>query len=205
MSKPRYMRILDKVREEVAVEKAKDYPYIRPWELAEKLNVKESVINQACSVLQKEGVLSPWRGSRGTYSVKTRPRATDLGSPFPPNSNEPRKMRVSWGSKRRVLAIIRKTKPWVVEKWHDREKRWYMYMEDGCDCNPTHFNVTGCMNMRPVSPEDQPDLTRTVIARWHFDLDGAIQACAIVRRRHPKETFRTRDTSKGDYVMGAIL
>lgn len=59
--------------------------------------------------------------------------------------------------------------------------------------------------MREVNPEDQPKLTRAQITKWHFDVDGALKKCRDLRRHYHKHNFRTRDTSAGDYVMGAIL
>jgi hypothetical protein len=196
------MRILDKVREEVTLEKSRsDYPILRPRDLAEKLNVKESVVHQACSILQKEGVLTAHRGTHGTYSIKTR-RIMDF-SEVNRLGPVPRKRKASWGAKRRILALVRKMKPWVIEKWYEEDQRWWMYMErteEMIDPNNKKLVIN-----REVAPEDQPDLTRSEIAKWHFETEGALQACAALRRKHPKLNYRTRDTSAGDYIMGAIL
>lgn len=121
-----------------------------------------------------------------------------LGMPLPPFVEyegdlfrKPRKQRPSWNTgKRRALAIIRKDKPWVIEKfWPEPDNRFFLYMEDKAE----------------IRPEDQPQLTRTMIARWHFTLEKAVEEVARVRRRYPNAVFRIRDTSAGDYVMGYIL
>ena len=39
----------------------------------------------------------------------------------------------------------------------------------------------------------------------HYEIDAALKKCRELRRLHPKRDFRTRDTSKGDYIMGAIF
>lgn len=198
------MRILDQVREVVEEEKKQQgflSALIRPWELAERLNVKQKVIDQACSVLQKEGVLSTHRSALGAYYVKTPPLAyrhqTTLDSLT--MTVRPRKQRVSWGAKRRLLPIIRKTKPWVVEVFYpEPDSRWYMYM----DFPAGWGHISGTVG---VAAEDQPTLTRAEIAKNHYDMAGALQKCAELRRKFPKRTFRIRDTSQGDYIMGAIL
>jgi hypothetical protein len=204
MSKRRYERILDKVREFVEIEKKTNgsyYPMLRPWDIAEKLGVKESVVNQACSVLQKEGVLSTWRGSRGTYGIKMPPRPRDSFERF--REEQPhviRKRKVSWGgAKKRLLAIIRKDKPWVVEMFYCApDDRWFMYMDIPEDWKYADL-------MPGVAAEDQPQMSRTEIAKNHYDLGGALQKCAALRRKYKDRTFRIRDTNAGDYVLGAIL
>jgi hypothetical protein len=204
MSK-RVNRVLERIRDYVEDERKRmgSYTVLRPKDAAEKLGIKEKVIVSAFSRLQKEGVLLNRRGHFGSYSLNVPP---PYFPPMPPQRPVlPRKQKVSWGSKRRLLAMIRQKKPWVVERWYDVDQRWFMYMEHGCERDPSHFNVNGCTDMKPVAAEDQPDLPRNVIERWHFDFDAAVEACGVVKRRRPKDVFRTRDTRLGDYLMGAIL
>lgn len=206
--KSRHERILSKVREWIIdqkayIEKYRDGdPYLRPLNLADKFNVKKPVIDQVMSALIKEGLVSQWRTGQGVYVIQYIPPPQPAWKD--PPQGTPYKRRVSWGNKKRVLTLVRRKNPWVVEEWYEDDQRWYMYMESGCERDPSH-NKYGCTDSAPIAPEDQPDLPRSIIARWHFDIEGALQACSRLRKQYPKKTFRTRDTSKGDYVMGAIL
>lgn len=125
--------------------------------------------------------------------------------PWKPESPKPRKQRPSWNSgKKKALAAIRREKSWVIEKfWPEPDNRYFLYME-ACTRDPSHHKH-GCNDESEVKPEDQPHLSRTMLARWHFTIDEAVVMCGKLRRKFPKETFRTRDTSAGDYLMGAIL
>jgi hypothetical protein len=201
---------MERVREYVEEAKAKGVYVLRVPQTAGDLNVKEPVIAQCFSFLVKEGVIgsrSPaprWfsGGHSGSYSLT--PWLDDLPRPRSILESLPRKRKVSWGSKRRILALIRKKKPWVIEQWYEKDERWFMHME-ACDHGLGRRAQHGCTDMTSIAPEDQPDLVRSVLNMWHFDMDSAIKECGRLRRKYPKLTFRTRDTNKGDYVMGDVL
>jgi hypothetical protein len=204
MSKARYMRVIDKVRAHVMTQKKLGNNYLRVPDIARQFNVKEKVIAQVFSVFIKEGLVSQWRTTTGVYVIP-HPSLPPLNWD-PPPPPKPRKQKVSWGNKRRILTLVRKAKPWVIERWYEVDQRWWMYMERTEEMLDTNSSVAAKIVIsRTVAPENQPDLTRTEIARWHFDMDGAIKACGLLRRQHPHATFRTRDTNAGDYLLGAIL
>lgn len=178
-----------------------------------ELHIPKTTLSRVFSDLGKEGILGsrekpgwPLAG-HSYYTVipaieKSRAKMAATGDLLEKADYAPRKMRSSWGNKKRLLTIIRKTKPWVIEKWWPVEDRWFLYM---ANCRTGEHQRWGCNDEQEVSPEDQPDLSRREIARWHFDLEGAMRDCASLRRRFPKENFRIRDTSAGDYIMGAVL
>lgn len=93
------------------------------------------------SVLEKELVLHPrspgrqgWGFGHGGVYVLRKPWTV---APLERVVVDyvPRKRKVSWGSKKNVLTLIRKTHPWIIEKWWPADGgrtphgRWYMYME----------------------------------------------------------------------------
>lgn len=206
MSKPRYLRVLPNVQQLVdEVRRTDAYGIVRPREFADQLGVDVSVVNQALSILQKKGVLHSHRFQFGTYRVKMPPQYVPYN---PPPVPVPRKQKVSWGAKKKWFALIRSKTPWVVELFYpDPDNRWFMYMDapDAWRKHYSHVVTNGTTRIPGVWAEDQPELTRTEIAKNHYDMAGALQKCALLRRQFRDLTFRIRDTSQGDYIMGAIL
>jgi hypothetical protein len=200
----RHMR---KVREHVVAESKSHVPYLHINEVARRTKLSEAIVTRCLDALGKEQTplisqrrRSGWRNSGPSYYeiLTNKKKYEDIDIVY--EKPKPRRQKPSWGNKKRTLALIRKTKPWVIEMWwSEPDERWWMYVE------ASHGSKFGEVPEYSINPEDQPDLTRTQLTRWHFDIEEAIQMCATLRRRYPKHTFRTRDTSAGDYVMGAIL
>ena len=205
----RYERVLPRVRVYVESERKKKTPRLWPGVVARELKLPQPVINQCFAVLVQDRALEPRKaldpkrfpgssGHAGYYEVRN---ITPEYRPLRIEREEPKKRKVKWNtSARHVLAKIRVGKPWVIERWYPEDSRWYMYMEAR-----TPAQHPAILGEKPIPPEEQSKLPRAVIAKWHFEDEEAIKKCGQLRRQYPKDTFRTRDTRNGDYVLGDIL
>lgn len=157
-------------------------------EVADKAGVKEALISLVFQALNREGVMSSKLKGWGNGGTSFKVFAL---SPLPERPR-PREVKVAplspkWGQKRVLLRRIRLMKPWVIERWYEKEGRWFLYMGG-------------------VSPDEQPRLSKNKIARWHFDLETAMKEVVEIRMRYGNgHTFRIRETGQGDYLMADIL
>ena len=224
---------LPKIREFVIAARDKGMGTVCVEEVVKKLGVEPKLVSQCFTILNREGLLGQRDNSgmchdgwypkfypiirpqerrihclrcrdRGEVYSNEALRATGEGWEACPRctTSVPRKRKVTWGSKRKALSFVRKDRPWVVELWYPDEKRWYLYMEVPLRPETGWKGVPGFLG---VPPEHQRDLTRSQLRVNHYEIDAALKKCRELRRLHPKRDFRTRDTSKGDYIMGAIL